>query len=137
MKNINILKTSVAIFTACVIASFVFVSCSVPVVIHNPDGTAATNHIVDPRLTQALETAAVVNAATSPVNPWTYPIGIAISAVGGIATWWVKRKDAPMLASIIKGVEIAGNDATKAAIKKQAISDGTETSLSKAVQGMT
>ncbi len=120
----------------------VIVGCTTAEVKQNPDPTQPplTNWVVDPKLTTGLQTAGAINAATSPVNPFSPAIDIGLGAVAALAAWVAKRKnDAAaqkglLLKTVIQGVENAANSEVKDTIRKQAIAIGVEGDLSTTVQ---
>lgn len=116
--------------------------CTVPQVVTNPDGSTSTNHVVDPRITTAITTAGAVNVATAPVNPFTVPIEIGLSALAAGFAWFAKRKNdqhietRAQLVSVIRAVDDHGDVKVKEAIQKQAEADGTGAALHKNVKAV-
>lgn len=130
------------LLTSLVLAAVVLAGCTQPVVTTNPDGTTSTNHVVDPRLTTALNTAQTVNTATAQFNPWFPLTTAALGALAAIATAFAtvknsqKNKVQAQLVSVVRAVNDHGDAKTKNAIQERAESDGTEVDLHKTVKGV-
>ena len=131
MKN----RKSILALAALVI---VLAGCTTAKVAETPPGSGhyTTNVVVDPKLEAALTTIGSVNAATTPVNPFSGLITIGLAAITAGASWFAKRKNDALNATIA-GVEKAGTPEVKKAIMNEAISAGVEASLNKSVQNVT
>lgn len=135
MKNIKAL-------IALVILGTILAACTVPEVVTNPDGTVSTNLVVDPRVTQGLNTAKAVTQLTAPMNPYAEPIITGLSVLstaavawGSIATFF-QRRNKKLLATVVRGVEAAGtqSNAVKESIEKTSEKAGVALQLDSAVQ---
>ncbi len=125
---------------ALVVAAIMFVSCTVPEVVQNPDGTSTTNDVVDPRLTTGLATGHAVNQATAPVNPFWPVISAALAAVGAVATAVAKVKTdqrnsaVGQLRAVVQTVNAYDKQDLKDAIQDHAAKVGVEGALNKTVK---
>lgn len=98
--------------------------------------------MVDPRITQGIETAKAVNAMTAPMNPYAPVVSTGLTlataiatAWGSIATFFLRRKQ-KLLSTVVRGVEAAGSqaNAVKESIEKTAEKAGLALPLDAAVQ---
>lgn len=110
--------------------------------VSNPDGTASTNLVVDPRITQGIETGKAIVALTAPVNPYagimTTVLGVASTiavAWGSIATFFMRRRG-QVLSAVVRGVEASGTggSAVKESIEKVSEKAGLARQVDIAVQ---
>lgn len=122
---------------ALALAAIALIGCTVTRQVENPPGSGnyVPQHVVDPRLTSALETAGAVNSATALVNPYSPVLEIGLGAAAAIATWFAKRKNdqsnqnAALLKTVIQGVENSGSSDVKTAIQTHAVNIGVEGQL--------
>lgn len=138
MKNQNKIIVGLIVMVACL--TFLVGGCTVPVVTEQPDGTASTNHIVDPKLATALAAARASNAATAPINPYSplLEIGLGLAAAG--AGWYAKRKNdaaaanALLTKTIIQAIDTLDDSKIKDAIQVHAVKVGVEGELNQTVK---
>lgn len=136
------MKTKLKYLIASVLVIATIVACTVPQVVTNPDGTTATNTVVDPKVVTAIDTARAVNVATSSVNPYSPLVEILLGTAAAAAAWFANHKNneknatQAQLVSVVKGVNNAADTKTKEAIAEQAGIDGVETALNKTVKGV-
>lgn len=134
------MKTKLRYLLASIIVIATIVACTVPQVVTSPDGTTATNQVVDPKFDNLIATAEAMNQASAQVNPWWPIVSAALAAVGAVATAVAKVKSdgknslQGQLVSVIRAVDDSGDDKLKAAIQARAESDGTESALHKTVK---
>jgi len=128
------------VLAALIIAAFTLAACTVPEVVTQPDGTTITNQVVDPRVTAAIETAAVVNTATAPVNPYFGIVSVVLGLAATVSATWgtiatlLKRKSDRYLAVAVKGVEASGSAEAKSAIETKAADAGVKLEFDAVVQ---
>jgi hypothetical protein len=121
------------------LAAFI-TACTVPKVTSNPDGSAATNWVVDPKLETALTTGRAVNTATAPVNPASPFIEIGLGLVAAGAGWVAKRKNDKaaanelLLKTVIQAIDTLDDAKVKEAVQSHAVKVGVEGELNTTVQ---
>lgn len=123
------------------IVAVVIIGCTVPEIVQNPDGTTSTNLVVDPRVTQGIETAKAVNALTAPMNPYAPVINTGLGLATVIATAWgsiatfFSRRNKKLLTTVVLGVEKAPSaEGVKSSIEAQSADAGVKLQLDSVVQ---
>lgn len=135
------MKKTTKLILGLLIVAVIIVGCTVPEVVQNPDGTTSTNLVVDPRVTNAIETGKAINTVTAPFNPYspvvTTILGLATvvtSAWGSIATFF-SRRNKKLLATVVRGVELAPSPGpVKESIEQVSAGVGNQLVLDAAVQ---
>lgn len=122
------------------IIAVLLIGCTVPEVVSQPDGTAVTNQVPSPQLTDTLTTIGAINDVSAPVNPYAGLIKILIGVVStGAAAWasimtWYNNRNKKLLKVVVQGVEQSKSAEAKSAIEAHSANAGVKLELDSAVQ---